>query len=76
MGGMIRTTVMADSIVMERLKSLAAERGVSLATVVREALEEKSREHRPRHTWIGLFASSEPSDIASTLATERVPPRD
>jgi Ribbon-helix-helix protein, copG family len=67
---------MADPVVMERLKALARERGVSLATVVREALEEKSDEYRPKHTWIGLFESSEPADIASTLATERVPPRD
>lgn len=67
---------MADPIVMERLKSLAAERGVSLAVVVREALEEKSREYRPKPTWIGMFASDEPSDVASTLATERIPVED
>lgn len=73
---MVRTTVMADPIVMDRLKALAKERGVSLAAVVREALEEKSREYRPKHTWIGMFDSGEPSDIASTLAVERVPVED
>ena len=73
---MVRTTVMADPIVMERLKGLAAERGVSLATVVREALEEKAREYRPKPTWIGMFSSGEPTDDASTLATERVPVED
>jgi hypothetical protein len=73
---MVRTTVMADPIVMERLKALAKERGVSLAAVVREALEAKSREYRPQHTWIGMFESEEPSDVASTLAVERVPVED
>lgn len=73
---MVRTTVMADSITMNRLKGLARERGVSLATVVREALEEKAKEYRPRQTWIGMFDSGEPSDIAGTLAVERVPVED
>ena len=68
--------MMADAIVMNRLKALAKERGVSLATVVREALEDKAKEYRPKQTWIGMVASGEPSDIASTLAVERVPVED
>jgi len=67
---------MADPIVMERLKALAKERGVSLATVVREALEEKVQDYRPKPTWIGMFDSGEPSNIAGTLAVERVPVED
>ncbi len=67
---------MADPVVMERLKALAKERGVSLAAVVREALEEKSREYRPKHTWIGMFDSGDPVGIAHTLAVERVPVED
>jgi Ribbon-helix-helix protein, copG family len=68
---------MADPIVMERLKALAKERGVSLATVVREALEEKAKDYRPKPKSIGMFASTgEPTDIASTMATERVPVED
>lgn len=73
---MVRTTVMADPITMNKLKGLAQERGVSLATVVREALEEKAKEYRPKQTWIGMFDSGAPSDIASTLAIERVPVED
>jgi hypothetical protein len=73
---MIRTTVMADGITMNKLKGLAKERGVSLATVVREALEDKATEYRPKQTWIGMFDSGAPSDIASTLAVERVPVED
>ena len=73
---MVRTTVMADQGVMDRLKALAKERGVSLATVVREALEDKARDYRPKPTWIGMFESDEPSDIAGTLAVDRVPVED
>lgn len=75
-GDMIRTTVMADAITMNKLKGLAEERGVSLATVVREALEEKARAFRPKPLSLGMFDSGEESDIASTLATERVPVED
>ena len=67
---------MADPVVMERLKALAKERGVSLASVVREVLEDKAKEYRLMQTWIGMFDSGEPSDIASTLAVERVPVED
>lgn len=73
---MVRTTVMADQITMNRLKGLARERGVSLATVVREALEDKAREYRPKPTWIGMFDSGAPSDVAGTTAVERVPVED
>jgi len=63
---------MTDPATMDKLKGLAAERGVSLATVVREALEEKTKEYRPAQTWIGMFDSGEQSDVAGTLAVERV----
>ena len=66
---------MADPIVMERLKALAKERGVSLAAVVREALEEKAKDYRPKPTWIGMFDSGLPG-IADTLASDRVPVED
>jgi hypothetical protein len=66
---------MADTTTMNKLKGLAAERGVSLATVVREALEEKAKEYRPDPTWIGMFDSGLPG-IADTLASERVPVQD
>lgn len=73
---MVRTTVMADAITMNKLKGLAEERGVSLAAVVREALEEKAATFRPKPLSLGMFDSGDDSDIASTLATERVPVED
>ena len=67
---------MADEVTMSKLKGLARERGVSLATVVREALEAKAMEYRPSPTWIGMFDSGAPRDVAGTLAVERVPVED
>lgn len=69
---MVRTTVMADPIVMERLKALAAERGVSVSALIREALEQKAGEYRPKPR-LGIVGSGG-ADIASTDATEAVPP--
>ena len=60
---------------MERLKALAKERGVSLAAVVREALQEKAAGYHPSPTIIGMFRSGH-TDTASTLAVERVPVAD
>jgi hypothetical protein len=71
---MVRTTVMADQQTMDRLKALARDRGVSLAAIVREALEDKAKEYRPKPSSIGISASGR-SDIATTEAAERVPPR-
>jgi len=73
---MVRTTVMADQLTMNKLKGLARERGVSLATVVREALEEKAMAYLPKPTWIGMFDSGDTSDVAGTIAVEPVPVED
>jgi hypothetical protein len=71
---MVRTTVMADQQTMDRLKALARDRGVSLATIVREALEDKAKEYRPKPKSLGMGSSGR-SDIATTEGSERVPPR-
>jgi len=72
--GMERTTIMAEAEVLNRLRALARDRGTSMAEVVREALEEKAREYRPKPKSLGIAASGRP-DTARTVATERVPPR-
>ncbi|HEX9823598.1 MAG TPA: CopG family transcriptional regulator [Actinomycetota bacterium] len=74
---MTRTTIVADDHVIARLKAMARKRGISFSQLVREALEEKAREFRPKPKSIGVFSSgsSGRTDIASTDATERVPPR-
>jgi hypothetical protein len=69
---MERTTVMADPEVLDRLRELARERGVSFAEVVREAMSEKALEYRPKPKSIGLFSSGR-SD-GSKAATDPQPP--
>jgi len=71
---MKRTTIMADPEVTERLRRLAAERGVSFATVVREALEEKAKSYRPRPSSVGSGQSS-PAATARNAGSRRQPPR-
>jgi len=71
---MERTTIMAEEVTLDLLRRLARDRGVSFAEVVREALDQKAGEYRPAPTCLGLGDSGR-SDISSTLATERVPPR-
>jgi hypothetical protein len=57
-----------------RVRRLAADRGVSMATVVREALEEIVGRARPRPRSLGVDASGF-TDTARRTATERPEPR-
>jgi len=67
---------MADPITLDRLKALAKERGVSFAAIVREALEEKAETYRPIPLSLGMFDRGRRTNIADTLAVERVPVAD
>jgi len=71
---MTRTTIVADDHVIARLKALARERGISFSQLVREALEEKAREFRPKPKSIGVFRSGR-TDISEQASQGRVPPR-
>ena len=71
---MRRTTIMADESTVEGLRQLARERGVSLAVVVREALDEKARTYRPKPVSLGIGQST-PSRTASSKGSQRQPPR-
>jgi predicted DNA-binding protein len=71
---MERTTIMADEATVDQLKRLAAERGVSFATVVREALEQKAKELRPRPLSLGSGRSKN-SGTAAVSGSKRQPPR-
>lgn len=71
---MIRTTILADDEVVERLRRLARERGVSLAQVVREALDEKAKSFAPKPTSLGAGTSSAGSSARAESST-RQPPR-
>ena len=66
---MRRTTIVAPEELLERLRRVAADRGISLAAVVREALEEKAQTYRPRPRSLGIGDSGR-SDIARRAAEE------
>lgn len=71
---MVRTTVMAEKEVVERLRLLARDRGVSFAEIAREALVEKGREYRARPTCLGLGSSGR-RDNSEHAGVGRAPPR-
>lgn len=71
---MRRTTVMADEQTIELLKGLAGDRGVPFSQVVREALEEKAAEYRPKPRSLGA-GESRPAKTGAGKGSRRVPPR-
>ena len=71
---MRRTTIVASEELLERLRRVAAERKTSMATVIREALEEKVKSHRPRPRSLGLGDSGF-SDTSRRAGEERPVPR-
>jgi hypothetical protein len=72
---MQRTTLMLPEGLHDRLRQIAAERGVSMAVVIREALQETAARARPIPRSLGLGASGS-SDTARRTAIERPEPRE
>ncbi len=70
---MRRTTIVAPDDLIDRLRREATERGVSLATVMREALEEKARSWRPKPRSLGIGDSGR-TDIARRIGEESIAP--
>jgi len=66
---MQRTTILLPDDLLDRLRRIAAERGNSMAAIVREALEEATRTHRPRPRSLGIGDSGR-HDIARRTADE------
>lgn len=71
---MTRTTITIDDDTRKRLRRIAAERGVSMATIIREAIDEKADRLAPRPRSLGIGASGT-SDTARRTAQERPEPR-
>lgn len=67
---MKRTTISLPNELLERVRAIAAERRMFTAAVVREALEEKAKDHRPRPRSLGIGASGH-SDTARMAGDER-----
>ena len=57
-----------------RLRLLAAQRGTSMASIVREALEEKTQQSRPRLSILGI-ADSGHADTSELAGEARAKPR-
>jgi hypothetical protein len=71
---MNRTTLSIPADLRARLRRVAAERGVSMATILREAIDEKLATSRPRPRSLGA-GSSGVRDIARRSGDERPEPR-
>lgn len=71
---MNRTTFTIPDDVRLRLRRIAADRGVSMATIIREAIDEKVDRLAPIPRSIGIGASAT-SDTARRSAEERPEPR-
>jgi Arc/MetJ-type ribon-helix-helix transcriptional regulator len=71
---MERTTISIPEPLLRRLRVVAAERGTSMAELIREAVEEKVAAHRPRPRSLGIGASGHRGTARET-ADERPEPR-
>ena len=71
---MVRTTISLPEELLDRLRRIAAERHTSMATLVREALEEKVGHYRPAPRSLGIGASG-CTDTARRAGDERAEPR-
>lgn len=73
---MQRTTIMADDALLERLRAIARDEGVSLAEVVREGMELRVQRSRPGVTFIGAGRSGRRGHRTAAASTEmRFTPR-
>jgi predicted transcriptional regulator len=71
---MDRTTLSLDSETRRRLRGIAAERGISMAALIREAIDETIERHAPTPRSLGIAASGR-RDTARQTATRRPEPR-
>ena len=71
---MERTTISLPAELLRRLRLIAAEEGTSMASVMREALEEKVKGYRPMPRSLGMGASGR-TDTARQAASDRPAPR-
>ena len=71
---MTRTTITIPEELLKRLKKIAHERDVSMAVIVREALEEMAAKHRPFPKSIGMGDSGY-TDTARLAGDMKFPPR-
>ena len=71
---MDRTTITLDVATRRRLRRIAAERGISMAAVIREAIDTTIEQHSPKPRSLGAGASAT-TDTARRTSDERPEPR-
>jgi len=71
---MERTTISVPEPLLGRLRVIAAERRTSMATLIREALEEKVARYRPKPRSLGAGASGK-TGTAREVGDKRPEPR-
>jgi predicted transcriptional regulator len=71
---MNRTTLTLDEETRRRLRRIAAERGISMAALIREAIDETIERHAPRPRSLGIAASGS-RDTARRTGDVRPEPR-
>ena len=67
---MERTTISLPEELLDRLRRIAAEQRTSIASLIREAIEEKIGAYRPKPKSLGIGASGSP-DTARRSGDER-----
>ena len=70
---MRRTTIVVPDDLIERLRREATDRGISLATVIREPLEKEAEGYRSKPRSLGI-GDSDRTDIARRTAEEAINP--
>jgi hypothetical protein len=71
---MDRTTITLDVATRTQLRRIAADRGISMAAVIREAIDATIELHAPKPRSLGVGASGTP-DTARRAGDERPEPR-
>lgn len=71
---MDRTTISLDVETRTRLRRIAADRGISMAALIREAIDATIEEHAPRPKSLGVGASGT-TDTARQAGDQRPEPR-
>ncbi len=67
---MSRTTIMADDALLDQLREIAAEEGVSLGEVIRQGLEWRAKTRRRIPSFIGKLSSLGDSAIGPPSFSE------
>ncbi len=70
MAKMVRTTIMADGELLEQLRSIAKDEGISLCEVIRQGLEWRVKTRRRVPSFIGAVAFGEGTGDAASRDEE------